>query len=154
VFGIAARGLLSDAVAVDRAGSLAADIEGESMTRTFKILMTTCLGALVFTGVACQDVQTKNALTACKTELGNEQKKVIDQQAAIDAMKTQLVQAGAKIDELSKAVEAAKAAVAPEKPAEEKGKPATGKAADGKATDGKATAATKDADKAAKPAKK
>jgi len=124
------------------------------MTRTFKILTTMCLGALVFTGVACQDIQTKNALTACKTELGNEQKKVLDQQAAIDAMKTQLVQAGAKIDELSKAVEAAKAAVAPEKPVEEKGKPATGKAPDGKPATAKPADATKDADKAAKPAKK
>lgn len=114
------------------------------MTRTFKILMTLCLGAFVFGSVACEDVQTKNALNACKTELAAGQKTSADQVAALNTMKAQLAQAAAKIDELSKAVEAAKAPAKDEKPAEEKGK-----AADAKKD--KAADAKKDA---AKPAKK
>jgi hypothetical protein len=111
------------------------------MTRTLKILTTVCLAAFALTGAACEDVQTKNALNACKTELGNEQKKGADQVAALDALKAQLAQAAAKIDELGKAAEAARAAVAVK---EEKPVEPTGKAAEAK----------KDTSKAALPAKK
>jgi hypothetical protein len=120
------------------------NIKGDSMTRTLRTLMTVCLGAFILTGVACEDLQTKSALNACKTELGNEQKKGVDQQAALEAMKAQLAQAAAKIDGLNRAAEAAKVAVKDEKPAEEKGK-----AVDAK----KVAEPKKDAAKPAAPAK-
>ena len=72
------------------------------MTRILKTLTTVSLGALLVTGVACQDRETEEALNTCRNDLSNEQKKEASQQTAINEFKTQLAAAQAKIADLTK----------------------------------------------------
>lgn len=85
------------------------------MTRTLKTLMTLCLGALLFTSVACENKETEEALKTCKNDLSNELKKGAAQQAALNEAKSQLAVAQAKVAELTKVAEAPKNGKAEEK---------------------------------------
>ena len=78
------------------------------MTRTFKTLMTVCLGALLLSSTACEDKETQEALKTCKNDLGNEQKLSTSQRATIESLKAELAQAQAKVQEMTKEGEAAK----------------------------------------------
>jgi hypothetical protein len=102
------------------------------MTRTLTTLMTVCLGAFLLAGAGCEDKQAQEALKTCKNDLGNEQKLVASQAATINELKSQLAQAQAKAQEMTKDMESGK----------------TGK--NGKAMEGKAKAAEA---KKAEPAK-
>lgn len=73
------------------------------MTRTLNAIMAVCLGTFLLTSGACENKETEAALTTCKSDLGNEQKKAIDQQTTINNLKAQLASAQTKIDEMTKA---------------------------------------------------
>ncbi len=78
------------------------------MTRTLNTIMAAFLGTFLLTSVACENKETEAALKTCKSDLGNEQKKVTDEQTTITALKGQLATAQAKIDEMTRTAQAAK----------------------------------------------
>jgi TolA-binding protein len=92
------------------------------MTRTFKTLATACLGAaFLFTGAACEDKETSEALQTCRTDLATLQKTAAAQTTTINQLKAQLAEAQGKVEELSKAGEPAQTGKNA-KATEEKGK--------------------------------
>lgn len=99
------------------------------MTRTLSTLMAVCLGTILLTSTACENKETEAALKTCKTDLGNEQKRAIDQQTIIANLKTQLAATQAKVDEMAKAAQAAKPEEKVQAPEAKKDQPA--KAAQG-----------------------
>jgi septal ring factor EnvC (AmiA/AmiB activator) len=78
------------------------------MTRTLKTLATLCLGAFLLASAGCEDKETQEALKTCKNDLGNVQKSLASQMATTNDLKTQLAQAEAKVQELTKAAELGK----------------------------------------------
>ena len=102
--------------------------KGERITRTFKTLMTVCLGALLLSSTACEDKETQEALRTCKNDLGNEQKLSTSQRATIESLKAELAQAQAKVQEMTKEGEAGKGG----KAMEEKPKAGEAKTAEAK----------------------
>jgi hypothetical protein len=105
--------------------------KGERMTQLFKTLMTVCLGALLFTSAGCEDKEAQEALKTCKNDLANEQKLATSQTGTINELKSQLAQAQAKVQELTKDNEAAKTGKNG-KAMEEKGKAGEDKKAEDK----------------------
>jgi len=113
------------------------------MTQLFKTLMMVCLGALLFTGVGCEDKEAQEALKTCKNDLTNEQKLASSQTSTINELKSQLAQAQAKVQELSKEGESAKTGKSG-KAMEEKAKAGEEKKAEPAKADQKGKAEKKD----------
>jgi peptidoglycan hydrolase CwlO-like protein len=99
------------------------------MTRLVTRLAPACLATFLLVSTGCEDKQCQDSLNTCRTELGNLQKTSASHQTAMNELKAQLTQAQAKVDELTKEVEALKSGKGA-KVKEEKGKPADEKKAE------------------------
>ncbi len=92
------------------------------MTRLLTAFAPACLGIFLLGASGCEDKQCQESLTTCKTEVTNLQKASADHQKTVNDLKAQLAQVQAKLDEMSKANEAAKGGKG-DKAKDEKGKP-------------------------------
>jgi len=79
------------------------------MTRTFKTLVTVCLGAFLLTSAGCEDKEAQEALKTCKSEVTGLQKSVASQVPTISGLRAQLAQSEAKVQELTKEIDTSKA---------------------------------------------
>ncbi len=94
------------------------------MTRTFKLVMVGALGAWLLTSTSCEDKVCKETLQSCKKETTDQRKESAGYLATIGELKSQLTDAQAKVDSLTKEVDELKAKSAD---AGDKGKAKSGK---------------------------
>jgi len=75
------------------------------MTRTLSTLMSVGFGTLLLVSAGCEDKATKEALATCNTKYQDLQKTSSAQMASLAQTKTELAQAQAKVQELTKEME-------------------------------------------------
>ncbi len=75
------------------------------MTRVFSTLLSLLLGATLFVNTGCEDEANKTALNTCRASLESLQKNSTAQVASVNALKQELAQSQAKVEELTKEVD-------------------------------------------------
>ncbi len=73
-----------------------------AMTRTFKLMMLGALGTLLLAGTSCEDKVCQQSLQTCKKESSDQKKESASNQATIKELKSQLADAQAKVESLTK----------------------------------------------------
>jgi chromosome segregation ATPase len=95
------------------------------MTRVFKLMTLGALGAWLMTSTGCEDKVCQEALQTCKKDSTDQRKECAGNMAKLQELKTELADAQAKLDSLTKENEGLKAKA--EEGGKSKGKPAKGK---------------------------
>jgi len=72
------------------------------MNRTFKLVTLGVLGAWLLTSTSCEDKVCNDALQTCKKEAADQQKECAGHSTTISQLKSQLEDAQAKVDSLTK----------------------------------------------------
>jgi hypothetical protein len=72
------------------------------MTRTFKLMTLGALGLWLLMGTSCEDKVCQDALQTCKKDSADQRKECAANLNKIQELKTQLAEAQAKADSLSK----------------------------------------------------
>jgi large subunit ribosomal protein L29 len=78
------------------------------MTRLGTGLVSACLGVFLFATSGCEDKQCQDSLSSCRNEMSNLQKTSATQETQMKALKDQLAQSQAKIQELTTELESQK----------------------------------------------
>ena len=75
------------------------------MTRVLSTFPSVILGAVLLVSTGCEDEANKTALSACRANVESLQKTSTAQVASVNALKQELAQSQAKVEELTKEVD-------------------------------------------------
>jgi peptidoglycan hydrolase CwlO-like protein len=77
-------------------------LEEKKMTRKLSTFLSLVFGSILLASAGCEDAATKAALATCNTNYENLQKSSSAQAGSLSQLKTELTQAQAKVQELTK----------------------------------------------------